>query len=103
MTASLSAAFCQVYSWLAWNQTTRRETVDFEGRRRLDMLGKLRRFRFLVVPLLAIVLLAANLQVYTAHAHNWGRYHWNKTGPAIYVYQFWERGNNYAAAERARV
>jgi hypothetical protein len=61
----------------------------------------LRRPRLLLAFALAIALLAANLSVFNAHAHNWGGYHWNKGGSAITIYQY-----NYAAyyneAEAAR-
>jgi hypothetical protein len=52
-------------------------------------------------PMVVGLLLLANIHAYTAHAHNWGSYHWDKGGSAIYVYQY-----NYAAyaneAELAR-
>ena len=61
----------------------------------------LKRAKF-VAPLLIILgLLAANIGVYTAHAHNWGNYHWNKGGTYIDIYQY-NTAAYYSDAEAAR-
>ncbi len=44
-----------------------------------------RRYKFLVALLLVFGLLAANVGVYTAHAHNWGGWHWDKGGTQIVI------------------
>jgi len=62
----------------------------------------LRRLKFIVPMALALALLAGNVNMYVAHAHNWGSYHWNKTGPYIYIYQQWAGGSYYTQAELAR-
>src|SRR5260370_3688631 len=63
-----------------------------------------RRIGKLVVPVVAFVLLLMNIGVYRAHAHNWGSYHWDKGGSAIYIdeWNYANQGNDWADAERAR-
>jgi len=61
----------------------------------------LRRLKLMVPLLLGLFLLAANFGVFTAHAHPWGSYHWNKGGAAIYIYQY-NTASRFAEAERAR-
>ncbi len=46
-----------------------------------------KRMGFLSIPLVVLGLLVANIGVYTAHAHNWDGYHWNKGGN-IYIYNY---------------
>ena len=65
------------------------------------MLQLLRRLKFLVVPVVALGLLAANIGVFTAHAHNWGGWHWDKGGNAIYIYE-WNTATYWQDAENAR-
>jgi hypothetical protein len=61
----------------------------------------LKRARLAGILLILLGLAVANLGVYSAHAHNWGGYHWNKGGGYIRIDQY-----NYAAywgdAEAAR-
>jgi hypothetical protein len=65
------------------------------------MLRLLRRFKGLIAPILVAGLLFANFSVLTAHAHNWGGWHWDKSGPAIYIYQY-NTASQYGLAEAAR-
>jgi len=67
----------------------------------------LRKFKLLIAPTLAAILLFANLYVFSIHsahvasAHNWDGYHWNKGGSAIYIYHWWEGGAYRADANAA--
>jgi len=65
----------------------------------------LRRSKYLVAPVLALVLLTANLYVFSIHrsasAHNWGGYHLDKGGSAIYIYHYWAGGAYRADANAA--
>jgi hypothetical protein len=61
----------------------------------------LRRFAKIIAPVIVAGLLFANISVYTAHAHNWNGWHWNKSGGAIYIYHY-NYAVNYNAAELAR-
>jgi hypothetical protein len=61
----------------------------------------LRRFKLIIPMLLALFMLGANLQIFTAHAHNWNGYHWNKGGN-IYIYEQ-NFATYFADAEAARV
>jgi hypothetical protein len=69
----------------------------------------LRKMKYMFAPILVLGLLLANLSVYTAHAHNWGDYHWNKSGTYIRIEQAWVTGPsgtfgyNYAEADAARL
>src|SRR4051794_5671941 len=62
----------------------------------------LRRLKFIVPIALALALLAGNLNMYVARAHNWSGYHWDKTGAYIYLYQQWAGGSYYSLADAAR-
>lgn len=64
----------------------------------------LQRRRFLVAPLIALGLLFMNLGAFTnsVKAHNWDSFHWDKSGPYIYVYQSWYGGCCYNQAAAAR-
>jgi len=63
----------------------------------------MRRIKFIVPPLLALGLLLMNLGVFTrtAEAHNWGGWHWNKSG-YITLYHGWQGGCCRDQANAAR-
>jgi hypothetical protein len=58
-----------------------------------------RKLKILTVAVATVSLLTANLGV--ASAHQWWRYHWDKSGPSI-VIQNWIYGDNQTEAEYAR-
>jgi hypothetical protein len=70
------------------------------------MLRLFRRFKALIGPLLAAVLLLANIYVFQAHnasAHNWGSYHWDRSGSYVPIYDYnYSSGANWQWAENAR-
>jgi hypothetical protein len=68
----------------------------------MGRLNMLRRFKLLLAPAFAIVLLAANLHVYDAHAHNWNNYHWDQSGSHIEI-DWYNYAYYYTEAEAARV
>lgn len=63
------------------------------------MSRKLKRF---LPALIFFGLLAANIGVLTASAHNWGSWHWDKTGSQI-VIQEYQYGGHTAQSEAARL
>jgi hypothetical protein len=58
-----------------------------------------RKLKFMAVALATVSLFAANLGVVSAH--QWWRYHWDKSGSSI-VIQDWIYGSTTAPAENAR-
>jgi hypothetical protein len=65
------------------------------------MLKLFRRWRFLIAPILTIMLLAVNLSALTAHAHSIDGWHWHRGGNAVYIYE-WNTATFYSDAENAR-
>ena len=59
-----------------------------------------RRVRTFTLSMIVAGLLMANLGVYMAHAHNWGGYHWDKSG-SIHIYNY-NTAAYWADAENAR-
>ncbi len=60
-----------------------------------------RKLKLIAPPLIVFALLALNVGVFTASAHNWGNWHWDKSGTNITIQQ-WTYGTNTAEAENAR-
>jgi len=58
----------------------------------------LRRWKFMIAPLMVLGLLAANGYFYQAHAHNWNGWHWDKGGSQIVIYNYNYASSPYAAA-----
>ncbi len=65
-----------------------------------------RRVKLMIGPFLALVLLVSNLYVFQAHnasAHNWGSYHWDRSGSYVPVYDYnYSSGADWQWAENAR-
>lgn len=60
-----------------------------------------KKFKLLAPPLIVFTLLVLNVGMFTASAHNWGDWHWNKSGTNITIRQYMY-GSNMTEAERAR-
>jgi len=67
----------------------------------------LRRAKLWIAPVIALTLLVANLYVFRAHstyAHNWGSYHWNRSGSYVPIYDYnYSSATNWQRAENARL